>query len=538
MNETKNLEQKLKSKKRKRRWAIVGAFAALTGFVSISTPLLTACSSNSQFSIGNFQSYMNPVVQNYELPNAFGNLNYIYYGTNYEIPNHIYNKSVNLTIATDNMVSALAYHKLIKKYDWSKFGLEDPETHTLITNVNQLQSIFTPMAWAAATAYSDLFKKYLHIDNFNLLEYAIPYFLQNIVFCYRGPEIPQLPPNHTSYYQIFKYITEWNEKENAYVPGHPYNRFIKPGVYHRPKLMMVQSPRTDFDIANIVRQEEILVKQGVKPEDLWKHDINVNPEEGLLGMPADKTPSIDWFTNVLNTLVEFFKPFPNAINFNTNSSPIINALALNQINGGFIYNGDSVYTMQGGSYSNDPNANINITNDNIHVVMPYNNLLAMDNIVMNSANSESEDHLAYKIAYQLGLSGSMLYENTPYNQPIGHEPQNVLHVQPDITKQVEIDGSMHFAYVSMANFNWVDYTPELKTIYAYASKKGPNGYFMQDPDNGAGPGLTSEALANKSIWALDMQSSVSPSNYHFEMPLNDLANSNLGIAFVTFMNNM
>lgn len=512
------MNQNLNRKKKWKKWGWILGSIALLGTTTILTPLLTACSSSSQFSLGNFQAYMNPAVQKL-LSKEYKGINYLYYGTNYQIPNHIHNNSVNLTIATDNMVATLAHQKLIQKIDWAKFGLLDPQTNQLIVNTNQLKSIFTPLTWMVATAYQPLFAKYLNDPNFNLLEYAVPYFLQNIVFCYRGPKIPQLN-EYSSFSEIFRYISEFNTEKNTYIPGHPYNRFIKPGVYNKPQVMMVASPRTDFDIANILRQEQMQNPPA---------DIDINPTTGLLGMPTSTTPTIQDFVNTFSYLSNYFKGFKNAIGFNTDSSTIINALALDHskggIMGGFIYNGDSVYTIQGGAYGSNQSDYVNINGDNIHIVMPRNNLIAMDNIIFNGSNSASINDLAYKIAYQLGLSGSDLKEWTPYNEPIGDEEKT-------LTPKIDaLNNDGEYKYLSTANFSWVLYTPELNKIMDYAITPGPKGFFSEQ-------GLSPE-LAKLSEWAIQMDSSLGlKPSYHLEMPLNDLANSNLASAFTTFMYNV
>lgn len=466
---------------------------SIFSFLSISlvtlTPLLTSCANSYGITFGNFQAYISPTLWN-RLNKKVVKTNSYFYDSNDPIPTLLQNKTINLSVSTDNMVAKLIKNNLVSKINWSDFGLSS--NNKLVTNANEALALFSNTTKMISEAY-----KSIGINN--LLEYAIPYFTQNYVFVYRGNLISELSSSNVTFNDIFRYITQFNTKTNTYEINNPYNRFVnKFKESKNPSVGMVSGPRTLFDVANIVKQE----KEG-------SNNVNVNPTTGLLNQQS--VLSISELNTIFGSLSSYFKPFPDLVSLNSNSNVILNKIALQDFEGAFMYNGDALYASQGGDYSVST-----ISPDNFHVVIPKNNLLAMDGIVFNNKNNSEQNLLSYKLAFNIALSGSDLHSQNDVNKNIFPNQTN----KPNIADTVSSTDDSYL-YGSMSNFDYVNYTPELNKLLNYINNQN---YFSSN-------------MKELQLKLLNIIPPTIPS-HSVEFPLNDLSSSNLNISYLKFKNEM
>lgn len=468
-------------------------------------PFSLSVANSNQFVFGNFQSYMSQDVMN-RLEEKY-NINWQYYGTNAEIPTYIKNKTLNIAVATNNMVAQLAIQKEIQPIDWSKFNLfytdpKDPQNEIKVDHYWQLENIVTPAVWnlcqdiavkAGFPSVKDPATGDEHLGN--LLEYCIPYFMQTFVFAYRGPEIAELQKPDVSFKDIFSYITNTSIPNNRFLGGNS-------------KVMMIKDARTVYDISKLINYANNPIPQNRDINPSSKYLMHYDPKLN------DNTlaPSTNQIVSNYDHLATYYRNVdPNTITFNSDSGIVLNKLASRQIEGAFLYNGDAVYSAAGGDVA-DGGTNLPDFSDNpesaneMHVVVPKDNLVAMDAVVFNKSLTGSKLDEAYKIVQQVCLSG--------------------LNPGEDIG---ETDADGNYKYLSMQNFDFVNYTPCYQKLYDYAL----NDYF------GPVAGDTPEEIEENNLHHFQAKLlTINPdmvSSNSVEMPLNELTESNMNLAFETFI---
>ncbi len=454
------------------------ALICSTAFITITTTtgFLTSCSNAQNYAFGNFQSYISPSIIN-SFNDNYKNVNWQYYASNKQIPTYLQNKTLNACVATNNTVVNLITKKLINQIDWAKYELLEENTNQVITNVSQLESIYTPIVWnICQNAFSDFVSQ-------NLLTYAMPYFLQNVVFVYRGNEIPQLEQPNLTFTDIFNFI-ETNKAFKAPNKGH--------------NILMVDDPRLLYGISEILKCEKN------------NTPVNINPRGGLLNQSPDQTPSQQEFSNTYKLVKDFIYNKNAHVGLQSDSNVIINKLVKNEIQGAFFYNGDAAFAAQGGDYPEHSN----ITPENFHVVIPKNNIVALDLMVTNITNDPSEQIESLNFIYQLALSGLKTNTYNKYNLPIvksnlDSKLQDIIDTDPNTDEYI---------YSSMINFDYVNYTPTINAIMNFVT----SGYFPSD-----------DPMKQILIELLDIKEPANnnPKNY-VEMPLNDLAEVRMQTAYL------
>ncbi|MDE5651537.1 MAG: hypothetical protein K2H80_00505, partial [Ureaplasma sp.] len=389
----------------------------IVGSGLIVLPFVMFSFSKDGLVLGNFQSYISPNVQNY-LSNKY-DINYQYYGTNAEIPTFIKNKTLDLAIATNNTIAQLAIENQIQPVPWSKFNLQYFDENNQIKKVESfydMQYLVTDFTWSLCEYIGQ------SIGIQNLLEYCVPYFMQKFLFAYRGPAISELNDNQNiTYNDIFQYISN-----SSYFTS------------SNASVMMIEDARSVYDVASLIKKNPI--------------NDGINPREGILSKnnPTNKlAPKIQELNEVYNSIFSFYenKENKNIITFNSDSSILLNKLALNQIKGAFLYTGDVIYSALNGDNSSSslhkPNFDEN-TRD-FYAVSPKNNFFAMDGIIFNKTLTDKKLEDACNVVKDLVFSGSSINEN------IG-----------------DIDSNDTFKYLSMQNFDYLLYTPCYKKLYDYA----------------------------------------------------------------------
>ena len=454
------------NKRLKKLLLILGSIL-LSGSV-IALPFSLLSINTNSIVIGNFQSYMSPTVME-NLSKEY-NINWQYYSSNAEIPTYIQNKTLDLAVATNNMVGQLIVQDSIQPIEWEKFGLINPKTNKIITDYSELENLVTPITWSLC----EIIGKSIGINN--LLEYCIPYFCQDLVFGYNGKQIDDERMNENSNFQkIFSYITDINIKNNRFLSGNS-------------SVMMIKDARTVFDVCNLMKNDDI------NPINATISKDNKNNIE---------SPSIDQMDQIYSIILNYYNPIDNknTITFNSDSNIVLNKFANNEINGAFFYNGDAIYSLMGGdniSIADDYTVEeINEWTSNKHMIIPNqnNNFIAMDAFVINKSLDSSKKDDVYEIIKNISLD---------FNNK-------------------NVDQNDEYESLTMQNFDYVNYTPCYIDLYNYVV----NDYFKECfPDN---PNLSS--LLEKLISIDDII--LTPQN--LELPINNLADSNMNIAFTTFI---
>lgn len=447
------------------------SISLIVGAGLIILPFAMFSSSKDGLVFGNFQSYMSPDVQDY-LSSKY-DINYQYYGTNAEIPTFIKNKTLDIAIATNNTVAQLAIENQIQPIPWNKFNLEyhDENNQTKkVESFNDVKYLVTDFTWSLC----EYIGRSVGIGN--LLEYCVPYFMQKFLFAYRGSAISELNDNpNITYNDIFQYIS-----------NNP--RFTT----SNSSVMMIEDARSVYDVASLIKENPI--------------NNGINPKEGILtkSNPLDRSaPKIQQLNHVYDSIFHFYenKENKNIITFNSDSSILLNKLALNQINGAFLYTGDVIYSALNGDNpsSSLQKPNFEENSRDFYAVSPKNNFFAMDGIIFNKTISGQKLDSACNVVKELVFSGMSSNDN------IG-----------------DTDIEDNFKYLSMQNFDYLLYTPCYKKLYDYA---------IQDYFKDISEGNT--ILENFLIDVLKINNDEIYEN-NIEKPLNNLSESNLNVAFESF----
>ncbi len=401
---------------------LVQLFSLLTIGTGI-VPSLTSCA-NKSIVIANFESYMaEGLIHNVE--EEFDHqTQFLYYGTNEEIDRKF---PMNYDVATPSSYQAINMlnNGWLKKLDWSKFGLHDPDHPEIaITNGHEALSLFTEPVQQIITEWSVGLKI---ADDENLLDYCIPYFLQTWVFAYKGNKINGLE-NNTSWSRTLSYISNKSDQGDE--------RFKKPGV----KLACVDDNRSVYGISHLIQDER---KHPNNP-DAW----TLNPEAGA---------SSDDYINTYNNLKNSFNQ--NSFWLNSDSGSVLNSFSDPNGNiGAFAYNGDILYAAQGAdTYDVDYDVG------NMQCVTPDKTLFALDMMVVNEKEQGEKLDKIYDILKYMLLDHVDSYEDIK-----------------------DVDEKDNYKYGPMYNFEFIQYTDVFKTIDKYVNAPDEETLYSDESYFGAG----------------------------------------------------
>ncbi|MGL4617191.1 MAG: hypothetical protein ACRCUM_03045 [Mycoplasmoidaceae bacterium] len=323
--------------------------------VFITFPLSSCGLNSNKIYFGNFQSYMSPDV-----------MNNVYDKYNLDFKSYINNEALlrefqkNYDIAIPSSYAAI---ELIEKgellpIDWSKFNISSSKSETgIIKNASEALDLFIPEIHAILTGYdfnNDGIKD-------NLLEYAVPYFLQDFILGYKSEQIEFSEVHYDNWEKVLINL----KKELS-------NSNISRGI-------SIDDPRTIYSLARLISDPN--------------NDVNPSKEEN----------TIDHFKEFFSFLPKYFGK--NEMIFNSDSGNVLNDLAHPNGSGfGFMYNGDVLYSMFGGDSKSDNLSDINFirptTGSNI----------ALDMIVINK-KSESNSDIIHEIINDIALKGIVEIDN-------------------------------------------------------------------------------------------------------------------------------
>ncbi len=302
-------------------------------------------SSVGNFVLGNYTSYMSPDVMDV-LRKQYG-LSFDYYESSDAIAYNLRKNNMDIVVSTSYETISLIKDDLLHKINWSNFNLN-------ITNSNDALNYFTPVVQKILTNYD--FDN--DGNNDNLLDYAVPYFLQDLIFIYRGDKLSIA--NNASWLEILELI----KTEKRFNPVTSNSKL--------PLLGMIDDSRTVYSLAKIISNSE-----------------NINPIDNV---------SIEELTSSYINLASYFKDFGEKSILFADSNTLLNKIAYNELNGGIFYNGDGIFSSLGGDDQ------IEINNQTFHVVKPTDTLVALDLMTINKNISKNHLDKSYQIINDLCLS--------------------------------------------------------------------------------------------------------------------------------------
>lgn len=330
--------------------------------IPISLLIYRSMSDNKNFVLANYQSYISPMVKD-RLEKKFG-LSFDYFESPESAKVMVKKNTADIINTTSYELVNWAHDGIIQKIDWSKFSIDG------IKCAKDALSLFT-------TPVQNILQSY-DIDGDgikdNILDYGVPYFMQDLVFVYRGKEIEELK-NGITWEELFKIISSDDRFKNK----------------NEPKLIALNDPRTMYSIPREIQSD------------------NINPESNSSIDNLEKTYKL--LANEFNSISN------NSVTFNSDSNVILNKVATGEVNGAFCFNGDALYATNGGDYG------LEIDPNDIHVVKPENNLVALDLFTFNKKLDDNYLDKAYSVLKDLCLNfndkdvnNSLAYENFEYVQ--------------------------------------------------------------------------------------------------------------------------
>ena len=348
----------------KNRSLIIIITCFLFMLVPFSLLIYSLVGNKRDFILANYQSYINPEVQD-TLKKEYG-VSFDYFESAENAKSLINKNIADIVNTTSYELVNWARQGIIAKLNWSDFN---------ISGIDSAQD--------ALTLFIDPVKNILQsydIDGDgskdNLLEYGIPYFLQDFVFCYRGNNIHELVDG-ISWEKLFEIIA----KDNRFKPK------------KSPNLIAIDDFRTIYSIPRTMQ-----TTQEANP--------NINPQENV--KIGDLQTTYKLLSNTLNNISS------NSIMFNSDSNVVLNKLAIGEVNGAFCFNGDALYAALGGDEGIE-----NKIGTDIHIIKPNNNLVALDLFVINKNISLENKSKAYDLLKSLCLDAtdqlnSIVYQNFDY----------------------------------------------------------------------------------------------------------------------------
>ncbi len=505
--------------KRKTVMTFITAFSGLLIVAPLSATLVS-CSSvdKNRLVYGNFESYMNAEVERY-LQTKY-DVTFDSYETNEQILSNLKNDSMDIVTPSTYMDVSLIKENLIQPLNWSKFKLGN------INNVEDLiiskNPIFTNSTIKAMSAYGDLngdniivpydslfnnnnelkqngpydiikngikttipnligkdSKKPGALDLFSedsLLNWTVPYFLQDNIFAYRGPEIKTWGTKNKRTNDKIDWL------DILYTMSHD-SRFYKAKT---PNLGMVDDSRTIYSIPRLMQDE----------------NKNVNPQSDAPG--TFQKVEIKDVENTYKLFVDNFRNSPSDILLNSDSSVILNKLSRDEIKGGIMYNGDVVYSVIGGDDG------IDIKADDIHYVRPEKTLAALDTIAFNKNLKGVKLDAAYNIV------GTVMFDSIDSNGE---------------ALDAGTTNGDDYKYWSTKNFDAINYTPVTINMYDFATSQG--SYAINKKwENDAYYSDSPKDKMEKDLLKINVDPNM------LEQPLNDISKSNMQIAYYSFKNNL
>lgn len=442
----------------------------------ICVPTFLSSCSNSGIVIANFESYMSDEVMDGLKQDEDINspLKFLYYATNEDIETK-FKRYYDIAVPTTYEVISLLMKNQLERIDWTKFNLNqidgnDEITESPITNGEEAESLFTPTAkviLGLSTTYMNtesnwpggVFPEWFSSSSYhNILDYAIPYFLQDWSFAYKSTMIPGLESEDITWDDVLNVVAPHGNEDK-------YDHFFDPNKTR--KIGMVEDSRTIFDFAKLISTES--------------SEPNINPT-------TEQT--IEDYKDTYGYLTSKFDKQYFWLNSDSGQISIALATPLDDggLNSAFAYNGDILYSAMG----SDLNAGIDDPEDpayvqyfddrddddsvlHMHFIRPRYMPTMLDMVVINknsAMNEEKKDDL-YQIVKKVCLDSANEEDNDNFENDMSF--QNflyVLYTDPLICT----DRYIKEQYFTEENFaNW----QLLRNIYSMNT--GDNASLIENP---------------------------------------------------------
>ncbi|MDE5545780.1 MAG: hypothetical protein K2I76_04165 [Malacoplasma sp.] len=440
-------------------------FAPLFSFLFPS--FLTSCSSNDGFYFANFESYISQdlldELESHQLMGFNGtkidDFNYRTFSTNEDLERNFYT-NYDMAVPSTYLTVKLANEGQLLPIDWKQFNLYKLDENGLRTNqkiekASDALSLFSPQVRSILLTYSldEAYEKEPDKEKIDkcggLLNYCVPYFLQNFGFAYKTTDGKEWDEFRSEF--SWKTIVESMKKHEDYVK----------------KISAVDDSRTLYSIGRLVET----------------NDQNINP--------GNSQPQLSETYEIVESEKDYFQTYQNLISglskntyyLNSDSNNVLNSFAaLNGSEAIFSYNGDILFGIQGGdnyaydekdpsdfqkwieTYINNEASNTKNEEFFIKSASPKNSFLLLDTMVINRnrVKSEKEKKIAYSILYKIGLEGSdlSLYTDSKKTQYSDTAIFN--------------NNSANNVNGPVQNFDYVQYTSPLLTLNAYVLNSNSN----------------------------------------------------------------
>ncbi len=452
-----------------------------TSVIATMTPFafvpLTSCGPSRAIQFANFESYMDNSLMNY-LERQY-EIQFQWFTVS-EMIETKFRDTYDVAIPTGYELSKLYQKGWLQKIDWAAFGIDG-----VLDANSALTTLYADEAQNAISQMNTMLQAYDEIpDDFNVLEYGVPYFDQSFCFMYKGDQL-----------QFYSAIEPHDKIEGRAPNWADIFYTISPSCVYADRfggnIGMLDDSKSLYDMAKIVETTE---KNYDNPDE-WTNKMSENS-------------SVDDLKETFKSLTS--KAQNNWYRLSTDSGQIARILADHSDHGyaaALSWSGDALYAAQGaGEY--EP-----YTGDEMHTVKPYGaSLDEIDFIVINNKNKENTEKLEriYKAIFDICLDS---YKATS---------------EEDLLEQIDDPYSIRekrYKYWSMQNWDTVNYTPMLKNIYQYVSQ--PTSDYWEGYDE-----KTRELMTSLITFTKD------DTNALFGRPLSALQNSNTHWAWLETRGNL
>jgi spermidine/putrescine transport system substrate-binding protein len=367
-----------------------------------------------EFVLANWENYMDPKLQN-DIQKQYG-LQVTNYGTNSDLIGQYSAGTYDIAFPSTFIMEKLAKANVIDKVEWSNFGFN---------NINNSKD--------AEILFSNTFIKFNNIykqkRQFNLLDYGIPYFGQDLVFTYRG-----------------EYLKDFCLLEND----------------------KCVSDRKDMSWTDIM--ESI-----IKNKNFFKNSLSIlNDEKNIFSISKSLNSNCMDYNEeddpdlVLSGLKKYLSQIGTII-WTSDSNRILNNLASNSINGAILYNGDALYSSYGGDSKIE-----DIDQENFHFIRPAKTMTAFDFITFSKKISDSKKEKLYNLISQIAF-----FNSVKQHVKISNQSNDLISLKNAINDIDYFQKEESYKYWSLQNFNTVNYYSPL-SIFESEKNNILNKYFEND----------------------------------------------------------
>lgn len=384
---------------------------------------LTSCSTDNSIQLANFESYMDDLLMDH-LAETYG-VKYQWY-TVTEMIETKFESVYDIAVPCGYELVSLYKRGWLEKIEWDKFGIDGVSSST------DAMKLFAQPIWEAIGQMNTQFNEYLETTDFNVLDYGVPYFAQQFMFAYKGDKI-------TKWQKIVGGTTEqptWSDILYSISPNNPNldSRFKD------RRISMIDDAKSIFDIARIVET----IEAGETPTNEMTEDSSIDRLKQTFGAITSKARS-------------------NRHTLNTDSGIVSRNLA-DHSNNSYIaalsWSGDALYSALGAEEFTP------YSGEQFHIIKPSDaSLDEIEFMVMNKKNNGTEKgDRVYKVVKDVCLDGCDA---------------------EDISEPATEEEDSPYKYWAMQNWDTVNYTPTLATIYDYVVDPDSDYWDYYDADDSA-----------------------------------------------------